>query len=174
MFRFQKKSKPSSGAKRRMKIKLKVRKIFFPIYNGVRFFCQHYMSWAIFALLIIYLPFQCRILFFPGYFLASLFPLEISLQDIFFGLKSPTTPQKWIGRPLKSTKRLLSRLILICQSLLKPFATIGDKTLQESGRIRFYLPLPAESVRWRQKQIFWDGWPIFLCYGSTRARRLRY
>ena len=123
-----------------MKIKLKVRKIFFPIYNGVRFFFQHYTSWAIFALLIIYLPFQCRILFFPGYFLASLFPLEISLQDIFFGLKSPTTPQKWIGRPLKSTKRLLSRLILICQSLLKPFATIGNKTLQESGRIRFYLP----------------------------------
>ena len=42
----------------------------------------------------------------------------------------PQPPQKWNGRPLKSTKRLLSRQILICQSLLKPFATIGDKPLQ--------------------------------------------
>ena len=37
----------------------------------------------------------------------KLFPLEISLQDIFF-MKSPITPRKSNGRPLKSTKHLLS------------------------------------------------------------------
>ena len=147
-----------------MKIKLKVRKIFFSIIRHER-----YLLYLLFIFL-----FSAGYSFSPVISLQVYFPSKSVCRIVFFGWKSPTTPQKWNGRPLKSTKRLLSRQILICQSLLKPLATVGDKTLQESGRIRFYLPLPEESVRWRQKQIFWDGWPIFLRYGSTRARRLRY
>ena len=65
-----------------------------------------------------------------------------------FFLKSPITPQKSNGRPLKSTKHLVSWQILICQSFLKAFETIGDKnSLGEGGGIRFYLPLPGKSVR---------------------------
>ena len=156
-----------------MKIKLKVRKTFFPIYNGVRFFFSALYVMSDICFTYYLSAFSVQDTLFSRVFPCKFISPRNQSAGYFFGLKSPTTPQKWIGRPLKSTKRLLSRLILICQSLLKPFATIGDKTLQESGRIRFYLPLPAESVRWRQKQIFWDGWPIFLCYGSTCARRLR-
>ena len=155
-----------------MKIKLKVRKIFFPIYNGVRFFSALYVMSDICFTYYLF-AFSVQDTLFSRVFPCKFISPRNQSAGYFFGLKSPTTPQKWNGRPLKSTKRLLIGLILICQSLLKPFATIGHKTLQESGRIRFYLPLPGESVRWRQKQIFWDGWPIFLCYGSTRARTLR-
>ena len=51
---------------------------------------------------------------FPRYFLASFFPLEISLQDIFFFWNHPYPPQKSNGRPLESAKHLLSRKTLIC------------------------------------------------------------
>ena len=89
--------------------------IFSPRYNGVSFF-QHYTSWATF--------FNAGC-FFPRNIFACFFPPEISLQDIFF-LESPITPQKSNSRPLKSTKHLLSWQILICQSFLKAFETIGD------------------------------------------------
>ena len=89
--------------------------IFSSRYNGVSFF-QHYTSWATF--------FNAGC-FFPRNIFACFFPPEISLQDIFF-LESPITPQKSNSRPLKSTKHLLSWQILICQSFLKAFETIGD------------------------------------------------
>ena len=89
--------------------------IFSSRYNGVSFF-QHYTSWATF--------FNAGC-FFPRNIFACFFPPEISLQDIFF-LESPITPQKSNSRPLKSTKHLVSWQILICQSFLKAFETIGD------------------------------------------------
>ena len=58
----------------------------------------------------------------------KLCPLEISVQDIFF-MKSPITPRKSNGRPLKSTKHLLSWQILICKSFLKAFEATADKNL---------------------------------------------
>ena len=123
-----------------MKIKLKVRKIFFPIYNGVRFFSALYVMSDICFTYYLF-SFSVQDTLFPQVLPCKfIFPRNQS-AGYFFGLEITQNPSK--GK----IKRLLSRQILICQSLLKPFATIGDKTLQESGRIRFYLPLPGESVR---------------------------
>ena len=65
-------------------------------------------------------------------FICTLFFLPKSVCRTFF-LKSPINPQKSNGRPLKSTKHLVSWQILICQSFLKAFETIGDKTLKGRG-----------------------------------------
>ena len=48
---------------------------FSPTYNGVRFFFQHYMPWAIFSFSAGY--------FLSRYLIARFFPLKISLGDIF-------------------------------------------------------------------------------------------
>ena len=89
--------------------------IFSPTYKGVRFFSALYVMSDIF--------FSAR------YFSPSVraFFLSKSVCRTFF-LKSPVTPQKSNGRPLKSTKHLVSWQILICQPFLKTFETIGDKT----------------------------------------------
>ena len=57
-----------------------------------------------------------------------------------FYLKSAITPSKvkWWAPKIHQTNRLLTKLlvswqILICQSFLKPFETIGDKTLKGRG-----------------------------------------
>ena len=63
--------------------------IFFLTHNGVRFFSQHYRPWKIF--------FQCKN-FFLRYYLARFFPLEISLQDIYFWnhpYPPPPSKVKW-------------------------------------------------------------------------------
>ena len=101
-------------------------KNFFPNLSAVRNFFPDIQRCKIFFSIVHHERyfFQCRIFFSQR---ACFFPLEISLQDIFF-LKSPVTPQKSNGRPLKSTKHLVSWQILICQPFLKAFETIGDKT----------------------------------------------
>ena len=122
--------------------------------------------------------------FFPGIYLHAFF-LPKSACRTFFFLKLSTTPSKVKCRPLKSTKHLVSWHILICQSFLKAFETIGDKTLK--GRIRFYLPLPGKSVRsyvrWTYGDVITkfsriDSLPNFITRGgplrALRARRLRY
>ena len=93
--------------------------IFSPRHNGVRFFSALYVMGDIF--------FSAAYLFARNLF-GCFFPLEISLQDIFFW-KQPRPPQKTSDRPLTSTKHLVSWQMLICQPILKAFETIGDKTL---------------------------------------------
>ena len=51
------------------------------------------------------------------------------VYNIFFFSNHPYPPQKPNGRHLKSTKHFPSWQILICQSFLKPFEAMGDKTL---------------------------------------------
>ena len=62
----------------------------------------------------------CAGYLFPRNLYACFFPLEISLQDIFSEITHNT---------LKSTKNGVTWQILICQSFLKAFETIGHKTL---------------------------------------------
>ena len=92
---------------------------FSTTYNGVRFFFQHNTSWAIF--------FSVQDIF-SQEFICMLFSSRNQSAGHFF-LIHPYPPQKSNGRPLKSTKHLVSWQILICQSFLKAFETIGDKTL---------------------------------------------
>ena len=93
--------------------------LFSPRHNSVRFFFSIVCHERYF--------FQCRI-FFPRNLFTCFFPPEISLQDI-----AHNPPQKSNGRPLKSAKHLVSWQILICQSFLKAFERIGDKTLKGRG-----------------------------------------
>ena len=95
---------------------------FSPTYNGVRFCSALYVMSDIFSV---------QDIFLPGIYLHAFF-LSKSVCRTFF-LKSPITSQKSNGRPLKSTKHLVSWQILICQSFLKAFETIGDKILKWRG-----------------------------------------
>ena len=93
-------------------------RIFSQTYNGIRFFFSIIRHERYF--------FQYKIIISPGISLQAFFSSK-SVCRIYFFLKSAITPQN--GQPLISTKHLLSLQIPICQSFLKPFETMGDKTL---------------------------------------------
>ena len=129
------------------------------------------------------------IFFSAGYFsprnlFACFFPLEISLQDIFSEITHNPLKSQMVG-PIKSSKRLVSWQILICQSFLKALETIGDKTLQGEGRNSFLLTptrkVPTDVRMYGDvitKFSRMDSLPNFITHGAPlcalRARRLRY
>ena len=152
-------------------------KDFFPTYNGVSLFFSIVRHERYF--------FQSRI-FFSQESISMLFFLSKSVCRTFF-LKSPITPSKSNGQPLKSTKHLVSWQILICQSFLKAFETIGDKTLkgrrEEFVSTCHYLESPyGRMYGWTYGDVITkfsriDSFPNFITHGAPlralRARRLR-
>ena len=68
--------------------------------------------------------FSLQDIFLPGIYLHAFFPLEISLHDIFS--KITHSPVK--GQMVYQTFGQLTDAA-VCQSFLKAFETIGDKTL---------------------------------------------
>ena len=118
-----------------------------------------------------------NIFFSAGYcfsreFLCMLFSSR-SQSAGYFPLKSPITPQKSNSRPIKSTKHSLSWQILICQSFLKPFETIGDKTLLGRGEelvSTFHYPESPYGRTYANvitKISRMDTLPNFLTHGSS-------
>ena len=126
---------------------------YFPDIQRCKIFFQHYTSYC----------FQSRI-FFPGIYLHAFF-LSKSVCRTFF-LKSPISPSKvkWSAPKIYQTFGQLtdSDLSIISKGF---WNNRGQNSLRERGGIRFYLPLPGESVwlyiqtdvRWRHDQIFSGG-----------------
>ena len=127
---------------------------FSPTYNGVRFCSALYVMSDIFSV---------QDIFLPGIYLHAFF-LSKSVCRTFF-LKSPITPSKvkWSAPKIHQTFGQLtdSDLSIISKGF---WNNRGQNSLGERGGIRFYLPLPGESVRsyvgtdvrWRHNQIFSD------------------
>ena len=108
--------------------------------------------------------------FSPRNLSASFFPLEISLHDIFSKITHNPLKSQIVGSQnqtnICSVDRFWFRIIS------KAFwNNRGQNSLGERGGIRFYLPLPGESVRtdvrWRHKKISrMDSLPNFLTHGA--------
>ena len=114
--------------------------------------------------------FQCRIIFFPRNSFARFFPLETSLQDIFSEITHNPSKVKWSAPKIHQTFGQLtdSDLSIISKGF---WNNRGQNSLGDRGGIRFYLPLPGESVRtdvrWRHKKISrMDSLPNFLTHGA--------
>ena len=103
----------------------------------------------------------------------------------YFFLKSPITPSKVKQSALK-IHQTFAQLILICQSFLKPFETIEDKTLQGRGEESFLLSTTrrvrtdGRTLTSKPKFLGWIVYQIFLpmvlcctCFARPIAPRLR-
>ena len=131
-------------------------------------FFQHYTSWAIFF-------------FSVGYYFSHVFPCKLfsprNQSAGYFFLKSPITPSKvkWLAPKIHQTFAQLtdSDLSIISKAF---WNNRGQNSLGERGGIRFYLPLPGESVQMYIDVItkfFWmDSLPNFLSYGATLVHAL--
>ena len=122
-------------------------------------------------------------MFFPGICLHAFFLPKTARRTLFSQI-TQNPLKKSNGRPLKSTNYLVSWQILICQSFLKAFETIGDKTLK-GRREEFVSTYPyLESPYGRTdgdvitKFSRMDSLPNFITSGAPLrvllARRLRY
>ena len=142
--------------------------IFFPTYNGVRFFFSIVRHKRYF--------FQCRI-FFSTEFICMLSSFQ-NQYDIFS--KTPITPSKvkWSALKVYQTFGQLTDSDLSIIS--KAFESIGDKTLWGRGQefVSNY-PYPESPYGDVMTKFSWmDSLPNFITRGAPlhapRARRLRY
>ena len=124
-----------------------------------------YTSWAIF--------FSVQDIIFHSYILASCFPSKLVCR-IFF-LKSFITPSK-VKCSAPKIHQTFAQLADSDMSIISKafWNNRGQNFLRERGGIRFYLPLPGESVRTYGDVITkfsrMDSLPNFFRYGVPRSR----
>ena len=117
-------------------------KNFFPNLSAVRNFFPDLQGCKIFFSIVRHERyfFQCKIFFSQR---ACLFPLEISLQDIFSEITRNPSKVKWSAPKIHQTLGQLTDSDL--STISKDFwNNRGQNFLGERGGIRFYLPLPGK------------------------------
>ena len=150
-----------------------VRKFFPDIRQCKSFFSALYTSWAIFFSV------QDIIYFHPVISLQAFPPQNQSAG--YFYLKSPITPSK-VKLSAPKIHQTFAQLTDFDLSIISKafWNNRGQNSLRERGGIRFYLPLPGESVRTYGNVINkfsqMDSLPNCLGYGapSSPRQKLRY